>query len=210
MKRTRDSARPAFSALMTAVVVLLLGSACLSIGATDNYDLSSAGEKAPYDAPIWDDRTLDNADERIDVLLGSVHRPTPPQQVAVTAGTDGSVRRDVTMSTPPDTTREIFLALGAIVFASFGLFVLWWGRDRASLWLGTFCVAFGTPMVQLFGALPAPGMLVASLADGLLEILSIYALYALAEAVFDASIAPGDRVRRGLVVTRPIAVAAVG
>jgi hypothetical protein len=194
---------------MTVLVALLLGSALFSIGRTDNYDLASHGLKMPADQPKWGDHDLDDPDQRIHVLLGFTHHSdaTPaPALVNVVAGDTGAARTDTTMNSAPDEARQIFLEFGAFVFSTFGLFVLWWGRDRASFWLGMFCVAFGTAMVQFYGALPATGMLAAVIADSLLEVVSIYALYALAEAVAVESIRPDDRLRDGVMVARAIAV----
>jgi hypothetical protein len=196
---------------MTVIVTLLLGSALFSIGGTDNYDLALNGTKMPADQPDWRDHDLDDLDERIHVLLSFTHHvdKAPVKPVKVYVGDTGAARTDTTLSTVPDEARQILLEAGAIVFSTFGLFVLWWGRDRASFWLGMFCVAFGTAMVQFFGALPATGMLAAIIADSLLEVVSIYALYALAEAVTLESVRPDDRLRDGIIVVRAIAVITV-
>ncbi len=213
MRRTRDPLRPVFAVCMTVLVALLLGSAFLSIGRTDNYDLSFGGKKMGADQAQWNDHALDHADDRIHVLLGFTHRsdatPAPTLNVKVFAADTGAQRTDTTMITAPDEGRQIFLELGAVVFSMFGLFVLWWGRDRASFWLGMFCVAFGTAMVQFYGVLPPIEMLAAVIVDSLLEVVSIYALYALAEAVAMESIRADDRLRNGVIVARAIAVVSV-
>jgi hypothetical protein len=81
------------------------------------------------------------------------------------------------------TTRTLALLVSGIIFAIFGLIVLWWGRDAASLWLGLFCASFAAPLFHPFGALPEWAMLLGWSIVEILSVLAIYSLYALAEAV---------------------------
>jgi hypothetical protein len=190
----------------------LIGSALLSLGVTDNYDSykDRAGSiRAPNDVPLWKDPTLDDAGERIRVALNAAPNWVQRHDIQVIPDGGRGTRTDTMIATPPDDTRQTFEVLAAALFALFGLFVLWWGRDRASLWLGIFCASLGPVMIPFYGALPAPAMLVAALAGVLLESIAIYALYALAEAVALDSIAPDDPVRKVLHGSRVIAVGTV-
>jgi hypothetical protein len=210
MKRARDPWRRILATAVTCAVVLLLGIAQLSIGLTDDYYFDRGPASTDDDTAVWSDRSLADLGDRIRVQLGSTTRTTPPHEISVMTHDSHGVRHvDTMVSSPPDETRQIFEVLASALFAFFGLFVLWWGRDRASLWLGIFCAAFGTAMVQFFGLLPPVGMLAAALVDVVFEALAIYALYALAETVALDTLAPDDPIRTVLHGSRMVAVATV-
>jgi hypothetical protein len=107
---------------------------------------------------------------------------------------------------PPDT--DVTLLVAGIIFALFGLFVLWWGRDRASLWLGLFCSLLATPMFKPWGVFPAWAVLAGHALQSILSLVSLYALYALAETVACRGL-DSDAVSSGIKVFRSIFIVAL-
>ena len=86
------------------------------------------------------------------------------------------------------TVRSLALLFSGVVFAIFGLIILWWGRDAASLWLGVFSASFASPLFQPYATLPEWAMLLGWTVVEILSVLAIYSLYALAEAVARSAI----------------------
>jgi hypothetical protein len=75
--------------------------------------------------------------------------------------------------------RQRLLALCAIVFAVFGLFVLWRGR-AAAVWLGLFCLCLAPTFVNFYGILSLDGMLTAWTIGMVLRLFADFALFAMA------------------------------
>ncbi|MBV9439820.1 MAG: hypothetical protein JOZ24_07500 [Candidatus Eremiobacteraeota bacterium] len=92
--------------------------------------------------------------------------------------------------TPAERGREKQLAVASLLFTAFGLFILWWGRDRASLMLGLFSAGFGPALFTSYAGLSGTGMLVAWILAETLLFASGFALYAMAETIALESVLP--------------------
>ena len=166
-----------------------------SIGRTSGYTLfRGEGDTRAAASVAVDYATVADAGERIRIVLHTVRRGADEHEVHV-IGSSAAYRM---VPTGKDNVKSLALAGSAALFAVFGLIVLWWGRDRASFWLGIACAALAPELLTLYGFLPEPLMLACRLAADLLTFLAFYALYAMAEAVARDVLAPEDPLRRAL------------
>jgi hypothetical protein len=200
---------------MTIVVVSLLAIAAASNDRTNGYYyFGQSNLSGRLNADDYRDRievsTLDFA-TRVRVTLHQAPSGTPTQLVTVEHLMQGTwaERQDVLRTTPGRQGREHALEFSAILFALFGLFVLWWGRDRASLWLGLFCASFAPPIFDHYCILPVGWTLLASLVADFLFFLSIYAFFEIAETFALEAMQPGDPFRNRIERFRELALATV-
>jgi hypothetical protein len=194
--------------VMTIIVVTLLPVAHFSRTSTYDYGVN------PTDRPVWSAASLDDVAQRIRIVIGSSHADAPQPNIDVMRedpATHRSTQQSVRVEkSAPQQEREVAAELAAALFALFGLFVLWWGRDRAALWLGVFCASFGTMMIQFYGALPELAMFAAAIVATTLEFVSMYALYALAEVVTLEVLARHDPVRKIVRVAGNVVLGIIG
>ncbi|WP_317996105.1 hypothetical protein [Vulcanimicrobium alpinum] len=151
--------------------------------------------------------------QRVQIALGIGNSATPPYAVAVNdpevpAGTIGVEL--VRMRSGPMAGKLDSLAVAAVLFAAFGLFILWWGRDMPSLWLGLFCAAYAPGLSAFYGPLPEGAMLAAWTLANVLAYVAAFALYAMAESFALASVAQDGRVRQAILVARGVVIAGLG
>jgi hypothetical protein len=205
----RDRSRAAVASALTLAVLALLIVSFASIGRTSGYTLfrGDTGARAAASVAV-DYRAVGDIAERIRIVLHTVRRGADPHPVPVL----GSSAPHQMVPTGKDNAKSLALAGSAALFAAFGLIVLWWGRDRASFWLGIACAALAPELLTLYGFVPEPLMLACRLAADLLTFLAFYALYAMAEAVAQEALRIDDPVRRvlGIARTAVIVVLAVG
>jgi len=190
----RDRPRSAIAAALTVAVAVLLLVSFASIGRTSGYTLFRAGTGARAPAVAIDYAAVTDLGERIRIVLRTVRRGADAHPVPVVGG----AARYEMVPTGKDNAKSLALAGSAALFAAFGLVVLWWGRDRASFWLGIACAALAPELLTLYGFLPEPLMLAARLAADLLTFLAFYALYAMAEAVARTALRADDPLRKAL------------
>lgn len=126
---------------------------------------------------------------RIQLALHMANTATPPYTVPMSDSATDDTRTwndDVTIAGMhaggKSWAKETQLAVAALLFALFGLFIVWWGRDRPSLWLGLFCAAYAPGLLGFYAPLPEWAMLAAWSVATALAFVAAYALYAMAEA----------------------------
>jgi len=192
---------------MSIVVLTLLTIAAFSKTNTDAY-LPTYGDRAqPLDQV--DVSNLKDFPTRVDVTLRRA-RPDAPHQAVIGTPPDGGPAREETMI--PYRQHEgaaTALEWSALVFAFFGLFVLWWGRDPASLWLGVFNASFAPWIFDLYTAVPEWAMLLATLVSQSLVYLSFYAFFEIAHTFALEALAEGSPIRARIGSVRDFAIAAL-
>jgi hypothetical protein len=167
------------------------------------------GAPAPMDRP---EITLDIPfPTRVRATLQVAPEGAPSAEVPALYPDGGTLkeREDDLRTIRPSSGREFALEFSAVLFALFGLFVLWWGRDRASLWLGIFCASFGPPIFDDYTILPDWAMLLASVVADFLFFLSIYAFFEIARTFALEALDERDPVRTAFERAREIALTIV-
>jgi hypothetical protein len=215
-----NPSRVALAAMMTIVVVALLVCAVFSNSRTDGYyPFAKGAQNVDRDDHI--DLTDDAADElnvkhlefsdRVHATLheGPIGVKSVQIPVVHVSGSQETERVDDLVERPATHGREHSLEVTAILFALFGLFVLWWGRDRASLWLGLFCSSFAPPIFDTYGVLPEWGMLLAGIVADFLFYLSIYAFLEIARTFALEAMDEHDPLLRWIERFREIALSIV-
>jgi hypothetical protein len=203
-RNRQDRPRAAVASALTLAVAALLVVSFASIGRTSGYTLfrTDTGSRAAASVAV-DYSAVADVGERIRIVLHTVRRGADSHPVPVL----GSSAPHQMVPTGKDNAKSLALAGSAALFAAFGLVLLWWGRDRASFWLGIACAALAPELLTLYGFLPEPLMLACRLAADLLTFLAFYALYAMAEVVARDALAPRDPLRRPLRGARAAAIA---
>jgi hypothetical protein len=207
--------RTAVAALMTLIVVSLLTLSAASNNRTKGYYPFAEGDRSAR---------RDNNDQveidpstpfevKVRATLHEAPADAPDTVPVKVMSTDGGVapfeRQDELRKIESATGHQFGVGCSAILFALFGLFVLWWGRDRASLWLGLFCVSFAPGIYNPYSVLPDWGVLLCKcLADGLF-FLSLYAFFEIARTFAVAAMSPADPLCRRIETLRELALATV-
>ena len=211
MSAARPGRRRVIATALTTAVLLLLAISFASIGRTSGYMLfrSDDAKRAAPGVTVAYDAVADPL-ERIRIVLHAAPRGGEARRVAVR----GDFARYEMVPTAKDTAKSVALAAQAALFAAFGLVVLWWGKDRASLWLGVCCASLAPEFVTLYGFVPEALMLICRVAADVLTFVAFYGMYAMADSVAADVLRRDDPVRRLLVPTRClvlviIAVAAI-
>jgi hypothetical protein len=198
--------RRAVAAGLTAVVALLVVINLASIRATGVYSLSQERDRYVAATPGTTVRRADlgDANDRIFLRLHQAPKETPEREFHSDDGRTvwGYVR-------PLKGSRSLPYVFAELLFAGFGLFVLWWGRDRASFWLGIACAALAPRLLALFGDVSPPAMVGAQIAADVLTYVAFYALYAMADAVARDSAANLDAWRAPLAIVRTCVIVAL-
>ncbi|MBC5810636.1 MAG: hypothetical protein GIW95_07280 [Candidatus Eremiobacteraeota bacterium] len=186
-------------AALTTLVLTLLAISFASIGSTSGYSLFERdGERrAGPNVSVAYGKILDPL-ERIRIVLHSAPRGTERHDVPVI----GTLLPHEMVPTQKDPAKSLALAIQAALFAAFGLMVLWWGRDRASLWLGVTCATLAPELITLYGFVPETWMLLCRIAADLLTFVAFYALFAMADSVALESLPVNDRMRGALGAAR--------
>lgn len=202
-RNARYRGRTALNAALTIAVLTLLAISFASIGRTSAYTLVRSDTRARADlGAVRAYVAAAGFTDRVRIVLRAVRTNAATNEAGVPYGYE--IRR-----TGYDLVKSAELAAQAAVFAGFGLVVLWWGRDRTSLWLGVACAALAPYLLTVYAFVPEPLMLACRLAAGMLTFLAFYALYAMAEAVAVGVLRSNDPVRGLLVLLRGAVVAIV-
>jgi hypothetical protein len=202
--------RNVFALLMTLLVGGLLGIATYSFF-TDATGVCTYTDKSAKIA--WS--RVDPV-HRIDLAMNRANTAAGHYQVPLMAGADPStvVMEDVIVRGMASRgfNRGVVeeLGLAGLLFGVFGLFILWYGRDAASLWLGLFGAAYGVALFRFYGPLPEVGMLLAWTVATVLSFVAAYALYATAEAFALESLAADAPVRGTLGAVRTVVLCGLG
>ena len=162
-------------AFATSVIILtLLGLTLAPTAAGYSYLPARDGR------PLW--AQMPDFGQRVHVMIKrSSIAPDPGEKVPMEI--EGQRQDEPVLSSAVTGMQRTFLVTAAMIFAVVGLFVLAWGRDRASLWLGLFCATFASPLLKPYGVLPAWGELAVYVLTSIFALLSLFALYGFAEAV---------------------------
>jgi hypothetical protein len=211
--------RAILATVFTVIVLALLVAGWVSLPVTVPFsDFNHGNDVAAFDSSDADqpdgielgdrvsiaDQT--NFGTRVAIVLGQAHAG---MQLPVTAA--GGVPRRVTAESRTSTPVIAWiLCVISALFAMFGLFVLWRGRDRVSLWLGLFCLGIAAPLVAFYAALPPAAALAAYVVDIVLELLAYYALFRMAVDLTHAELSARPGFGKLSVWMRRVAVAVIG
>ena len=206
MTHARPARRRLVAIGLTTAVLLLLAISFASIGRTSGYMLFRSGvaQRAGPGVTVAYDAVTDPL-ERIRIVLHAAPRGGEARPVPVR----GDAAAYEMVPTAKDTAKSVALAAQAALFAAFGLIVLWWGKDRASLWLGVCCASLAPELVTLYGFVPEALMLICRVAADVLTFVAFYALYAMADVVADDALRRDDPARLLLLPTRCIVLCVI-
>ena len=202
MKGLPSLGRATIAAIVTSVVLLLVATSCMSLNQSCVQETDDGTQ--PY-VVIPEFQTVSSLTERVRAV-----RPVVPKSEGCERRRIVSVRGAATPATwwmSPLSGTAGLLAAAAVLFAGFGLFVLWWGRDAASFWLGVGLSTLAPSLVPIYGFVPELLGLIFSIAANGLTVFGVYAFFMMADTVARESTSPAARSRAILDTVRACVVA---